>query len=150
MTTYRHTQIGTTVIAVLGGAILFLLGRTLISGPGHGPLIALTVLLLCLLIFPSLTIEIREGFLRWRFGPGLIRKQVPLSEIVRTTPVRTTLLQGWGIHRTSGGWLYNVSGFKAVEFELRDGKRFRLGTDEPKTLVRAVFVHAGISSSPRS
>lgn len=138
---YRHTQIGYVLIAILFSAMLLMLGLLPLHGPNTRPVVALPVLAACLLLFPSLTIEMREGFLSWRFGFGIIRKKVLLSDIVRATPVMTTLLQGWGIHRTSGGWLYNVSGFQAVEFELRDGKRFRLGTDEPEALVQALSVH---------
>jgi hypothetical protein len=34
--------------------------------------------------------------------------------------------------------LYNVSGTDAVEIELRSGRRFRIGTDEPKVLAQAI------------
>ena len=42
--------------------------------------------------------------------------------------------------------LYNVSRFQAVEFEPKDGRRFRLGTDEPEPLIRAVTVNIGQSA----
>lgn len=105
---YRHTQIGYTIIAALGAVI-------------------------CLI-----TIEIRHGFLSWKLGFGLIHKKVPASDIIRATPIKITHFQGWGIHWTPGGWLYNVSGFQAVEFKLKDGKKLRLGTDEPEKLARGV------------
>ena len=31
-------------------------------------------------------------------------------------------------------WIYNVSGFDAIEIQTKDGKRHRIGTDEPKKL----------------
>jgi len=34
--------------------------------------------------------------------------------------------------------LWNVSGLRAVEFLLKDGSRFRIGTDEPEALVKAI------------
>jgi len=91
-----------------------------------------------MVLLGSLTVEIREGFLRWRFGPGLIRKQVRLAEIERTQAVRNRWYYGWGIRLTPHGWLYNVSGLEAVEVQLHTGKKFRLGTDEPEELVRAL------------
>ncbi len=36
------------------------------------------------------------------------------------------------------GWMFNVSGLDAVDIELKDGGRFRIGTDEPEELVRAI------------
>ena len=47
-------------------------------------------------------------------------------------------LEGWGIHLSRFGWLYNVSGFDAVAITLVSGKRFALGTDEPQALLAAL------------
>jgi hypothetical protein len=85
-----------------------------------------------------LTIEITEWELRWRFGPGLFRKSVKLSDIASAKPVRTNFLNGWGIHLTRFGWLYNVSGLDAVAITLKNGKRFALGTDEAHSLLAAL------------
>jgi hypothetical protein len=90
------------------------------------------------LVFSTLTIAIDDERLSWHFGLGLFSKSVPLSEIVSAEPVRTTWIEGWGIHLTWRGWLYNVAGHNAVRFVLRSGKSFLLGTDEPAALVQAV------------
>jgi len=34
--------------------------------------------------------------------------------------------------------IYNISGFDAVEIKMKDGKRYRIGTDEPKKLEVAI------------
>ena len=59
-------------------------------------------------------------------------------EIVSAEPVATTWLDGWGIHLTARGWLYNVRGRDAVLVTLRGGKSFLLGTDEPALLAAAL------------
>jgi hypothetical protein len=128
---YRHTQRGTLILAVtLGLAMVFAVFAMTLVKPlwmTSGILLATTWL------FSSLTIEITERELRWRFGPGLIRKTVPLAEITSAEPVRTGL--SWGIHWSPRlGWLYNVSGWDAVLVTLRSGKKFTLGTDEPHIL----------------
>ncbi len=130
---YKHTQRGALILAVLlGFAALFTgLGLTLLKPF----LFSVPILLLFAWLFNSLTIEITGRELHWRFGPGLIRKSVPLADIVSAQPVKTNFLEGWGIHITRRGWLYNVSGFDAVAVTLRSGKRFALGTDEPSALV---------------
>ena len=92
-----------------------------------------------LMLFGMLTVEIDESHLRFRFGIGLIRKRIPLAEIVEARPVRTTWADGWGIHYTARGWLYNVSGWDAVEITLASGQRLRLGTDEPQRLTQALL-----------
>lgn len=89
-------------------------------------------------LFGSLTVTVAHGELRWRFGPGWIRFRVPLAEIRNARPVRTNWADGWGIHGTRFGTLYNVAGFGAVAMELNGGRRFAVGTDEPDQLLEAL------------
>jgi hypothetical protein len=89
-------------------------------------------------MFSSLTIQVTDRALHWCFGPGMFRKQVALAEIQSVEITRTRLLEGWGIHKTSRGWLYNVSGFDAVLIKLHGGKSLLLGTDEPDRLRSAL------------
>jgi hypothetical protein len=35
-------------------------------------------------------------------------------------------------------WIYNVSGFDAVEIKMKDGKTYRIGTDEPEKLEQTI------------
>ncbi|NJN84219.1 MAG: hypothetical protein HC802_19360, partial [Caldilineaceae bacterium] len=69
---------------------------------------------------------------------GVIRKQVLLTDIRAVAVTETKLIEGWGIHLTARGWLYNVSGWQAVAISLRSGRRLMLGTDEPERLVSAL------------
>jgi hypothetical protein len=130
---YKHTQRGTLILALLLGMAALFLGLGLVITVAKPLCFSAPILLVCAWLFHSLCIEITDRELRWRFGPGLIRKSVPLAEIISAKPVRTG--PSWGIHwspRT--GWLYNVSGFDAVAVTLRSGKKFALGTDEPQAL----------------
>jgi len=45
---------------------------------------------------------------------------------------------GRGIKLTPHGWLFNVSGFDAVEIQLKNGRKYRIGTDEPDALLAAI------------
>jgi len=90
----------------------------------------------------KLTIEVDETYLRWWFGPGMFHKRVALSDIRELKRVRTNFLEGWGIHISRYGWLYNVSGFDALAITLANGKRFALGTDEPEALAKAIAAAA--------
>ena len=136
MKSYRRTQPGTVILASVGimGVILAAVGVK--TGPPA--LFGLVILLVMSWLFHSLTIEIGDGELSWRFGPGLIRKRVRLEEIASVRVVRTSWLEGWGIHYCRYGWLYNVSGFGAVAIQLKNGKRFCLGSDEPERLAEAL------------
>ncbi|RMG47018.1 MAG: hypothetical protein D6718_04510 [Acidobacteria bacterium] len=96
-------------------------------------------------LFGSLTVEIDEERLSVRFGPGIVRRRIPLSSIRAARPVRNRWYYGWGIRLTPHGWLFNVSGLRAVELEFHSGRRFRIGTDEPERLVAALESATGRS-----
>ena len=135
MKRYEHTQPAITVLIITGAIALSFLcvgvfqKQLLIGG---------AILVIISWLFRSLTIEVTEMELIWKFGGGWLRKRVPLREIASVKIVRTNVLEGWGIHITRFGWLYNVSGFEAVAITLNSGKRFALGTDEAEKLVSAL------------
>ena len=138
MTVYRHTQVGTEVLVLVGIAVI--LSATLFGTIGTHPIaIAVVILLvLCLAMFGSLTVVVTEQLLRVRFGPGPIGRTFPASAIQRATIVRNPWYYGWGIRFTPRGWLFNVSGFSAIELQMKSGKIYRIGTDEPDSLAKAL------------
>ncbi len=135
---YRHTQFGTvTVLFVFAGALI-LAGVSLTNGWRPMMTIVAAMLVLVLVLHHSLTIEVDPGEVRCFFGIGLIRRRFPMSDIVAAAAVKNPWYWGWGIRLTPVGWMFNVSGLEAVELELRSGKRFRIGTDAPLEVVRAI------------
>ncbi len=139
---YRHRQIGGTIITVFGLTALFAAAAGLTSA--RPPLLfVVAVVIVSGLLFSSLTIEVTESELVWFFGPGFLRKRVLRSEIATAEPARNKWWWGWGVHLTPRGWLYNVDGLEAVEIMQKDGKSFRLGTDEPQALASALTVRSG-------
>lgn len=144
MTRYEHTQRGTVVqVALLiGAAVCFGLSQLVPAPPFVAPLV-LVVVVICAYMFSSLTVQITDRSLHWCFGPGMFRKEVALAEIKTAEVTRTRLVEGWGIHKTSRGWLYNVSGFDAVLITLYNGKSILLGTDEPARLRSAILMAIG-------
>ncbi len=137
--TYSNRQPARTLAAVLGVPMLVCL-LAAISRPGYGLSLWLlsTALLLLFMLMSSLTISIGRNALAWRFGPGLISKEVPIAEIDSARIIRTRLLDGIGIHYTRHGWLYSVSGRDAVAVTLKDGSSFALGTNDPAGLWEAI------------
>ncbi len=146
---YHHTQIGTVLIAALGAAIVLVFFPSLIGVPIHPMQIAITtILVIALVLLHSLTVEIKENILECHFGPGLISRKIPLSDIVEVSAVRNPWFIGWGIRWNPGKyWLWNVSGLQAVELLFKNGKRFRIGTDEPESLVQAIQNSKALGSS---
>ena len=140
MTRYKHTQIGHVVIwAVLVISVVVAIGT--ISQPSRSHEISVVISLVLLVTIPlfcKLRIEIDDQTLLASFGIGVIRKKVPLAQIIACAPIRIRWWYGWGIHLTPYGWLYNVSGLDAVAITLRNGRKFALGTDDPRGLVAAI------------
>jgi hypothetical protein len=139
---YQHTQFGTVLVGSLAASALVLVGLGLALGDRVFTLGGPIMMSIVGLLFYDLTVEIDATHLTFHFGIGLIRKRIPLAEIVAVSPVRNSWLYGWGIHRTPHGWLYNVSGWEAVEITLISGKRLRLGTDQPQQLAQALLLAA--------
>jgi hypothetical protein len=96
------------------------------------------LLALGLLAYATLTVEVDAEAIRVRFGIGLIRKSIPLADIVRCDVVRTPTWWGWGMHWTPSGWLYNVSGRAAVRLEMRSQRPVMIGSDEAERLKAAI------------
>jgi hypothetical protein len=143
MAAYSHTQPGTLNRVIVGAMFLVFLGLTVVLGGGDPTalwvmLMVCGILLAVLVLFHALTVEIRNGELKIRFGIGLVRKTIRVRDIESATTVRNRWWYGWGVRLTPHGWLFNVSGLDAVQIRLRNGRQYRIGTDEPEKLRNAI------------
>jgi len=147
MKIYEHTQVGYLVIVAMTAAMV-LIGIVMANtGLNWIAIGVLVVIAAALVFFSSLTVVIREDELEVRFGPGPIRKQFRLHDIESSQIVKNHWYYGWGIRLTPHGWLYNVSGFQAVQIKFRTGEEFRIGTDVPQELEAAI--QQALSSGPK-
>jgi hypothetical protein len=141
-TIYQHRQIGwITVIGVLGGIVLVcaLLAWSAQSFSEIGAATIIVVLLAALVIFSTLTVRVTDRAVSWWFGIPAVGRRAALGDIESIVAIRTSIFEGWGIHLTlRHGWLWNVSGFNAVQITLRSGTRFAVGTPEPQAVIDAV------------
>ena len=131
---YNHTQIGHLMIYVIIGMIFYFgLERSIIA------ILALVVVLVG--SFSSLNVRINKEHLHIKFGYGIFKKKFNLKDIVSAKSVKNHWYNGWGIRVWFWPymWIFNVSGFDAVELKMRNGKIYRIGTDEPKKLEEAIL-----------
>ena len=136
---YEHTQQGALIIWSVLAVTVLLLVSMFWFGIVWVTALVLGIMIFVLAIMSTLTVSVCEDSLRIRFGPlALIRKSWLLADIVSVTTVTNPWYYGWGIRITPRGVLYNISGFGAVEVTLLNGKTFRVGTDEPETLRKAI------------
>lgn len=138
---YRHTQVGWVMIGLVALVVALVVPRL----PGGAPGASFLGLVLgaVLLVFGTLTVVVEREAIRLWFGPGLVRKRIPLASVAGWQAVRNPWYAGWGIRLGPGWTLWNVSGFDAVELALVDGRRFRIGTDEPDALAAAIAAARG-------
>ena len=109
------------------GALLFYMGPA-----NLGALILLVVSLLFLVM--RLVTQVDQDGIRYRFFP-FIKRHYQWHEIASARVVDYGFVGGWGIRLfTSYGTIYNVKGSKGLAVELKDGKKFCLGTQKPEEL----------------
>ena len=145
---YENTQPGTFIRIMTGTWVVFsgvLAGVMLALGEKEAAIVVgvITVMLtvingIVFVLFHSLTVRISPSDIAISFGVGLIRKRFPIGDIRSVRIARNRWYNGWGIRKIRGGWLYNVSGFDAIEIQLKNERKYRIGTDQPKKLLAAV------------
>lgn len=146
MPSYKHRQIGTLMIIGLGSGANMTLIILLQAAPGPAKIISSLIFALivgCLLLFWSLTVEVASDHILVSFGFGIIRKKILLSDIQQVNIVRTPWYYGWGIRPAPHGWMFNVSGSGGVELIFENNKRFRIGTDQPHQLQAGILQQMG-------
>ncbi|HKW02976.1 MAG TPA: hypothetical protein VJN96_24335 [Vicinamibacterales bacterium] len=141
MLPYRRTQIGWP--AILGVSPSIIIGVLLIVRSFPFASLVLAIGPVVILLMGWLTVSVDERELVARFGLGLIRKRILLSDAHEYRAVVNPWYYGWGIRWIPGGWVYNVAGFEAVDFTLGDGRHVRVGTPEPQALCQAIDARIG-------
>lgn len=146
MERYKHTETGWTMIAILAVvAAVPLAMQALVPASGQGRAVYFVPLFMAVVLanFYKLTVTVDEQAVSLAMGIGLIRKKFPLAEISAAGVNHNPMLSGWGIHLTRDGWLYNVNSQVAVKLEMKNGRSYQIGSDEPQALLTALR-NAGI------
>jgi hypothetical protein len=149
MTKYKHTQIGYLMIVVALIVLAFFVWiyimasaepSSINSGPNLAVSAVMALVLFILASFATLTVSIDENYIRVKFGYGIFRKKIPLTEISSVKTVKNHWYYGWGVRLWLWPtmWIFNVSGFDAVEVTMKNGKIYRIGTDVPQELEVAI------------
>ena len=149
MTSYKHTQIGYLMIVVtLVVLVLFawiqITARAEPPSYDSGANFAITAIMALILFilasFSTLAVTLDDNYLQIKFGYGIFRKKFSLGEITSAKIVKNHWYYGWGIKLWLWPkmWIYNVSGFDAVEIIMRNGRIYRIGTDVPSELETAI------------
>lgn len=147
---YKHTQIGYLMLIITLAVLVFFTRIQMMAraeppsaDSGTNLLVTGTMVLILLILasFGSLQVSIDGTYVRIKFGYGIYQKKFSLHDVLSAKTVRNHWYYGWGIRGWLWPkmWIYNVSGFDAVEIKLKNGKTYRIGTNEPKKLEQAVL-----------
>jgi hypothetical protein len=148
MIPYEHRQPGTVMRIGVGAVLTLIIGTQLVVGDAPRPVWVLTAgLVVLLVLYNSLTVTVDRERVVAAFGPGLIRRTIPVDEILGASIGRCAWYNGWGTRLTATGWMYRVSGMSTVDLTLVAG-RFRIGTDDPQGLLDAVQAAMGQRKAP--
>lgn len=149
MITYKHTQIGylmlvVTVMVLALFVWVHLMAAAETPSVDSGTNLLLTAVMVfivgILASFSTLTTLLDETYLRVAFGFGIFSKKFLLRDIASVRVMKNSWWYGWGIRfwLRPRMWIFNVSGFDAVEIVMRDKRVYRIGTDVPKDLEMAI------------
>jgi hypothetical protein len=138
--TYEHTQRGQLMLVIMAACVVFF--GYLFFTTETEPVVGLVMLFILFMLgsFASLTVTVDPTDIRVKFGYGLYRFQLALQDIAEVRAVKNHWYFGWGIRYWFWPrmWIYNVSGFDAVELKTKDGRIYRIGTDDPANLEQAI------------
>jgi hypothetical protein len=151
---YKKTQTGWMIIFSFIPVFLFLswivYRQDVLGKPfGHHPastsvyLALIVFLLLLLALFSNLTVTGFSTYLQIKYGMGIFRKKFEYKDIQSCSIQKNHWFYGWGVRKIPGGWLYNVSGSISVQLDMKNGRMYRIGTDEPEKLLE--FLRSRIS-----
>ncbi len=135
MLLYRRTYVSRPLLVTVG-TIAVLLACFWLVAHQRVLLDAAIGLGAALYLFAGLTVTVTDNELGVHFGPGLIRRRIPLAEIVSCAIVRESAWFGHGVAVMRAGAHYNAQGL--LEVALAGGKRVRIGSDEPRVLKRII------------
>jgi len=139
------------VLMLSGIAILLIIGALILEAatadgilqpPEQNALLSLIggifVMGFALLLIHNLTAIVEPDGVRITYGIGIINRSIWHRDVLQCSPVKNPWWWGWGMRKIPGGWMWNISGLSAVELKLKNGRIFRIGTDEPEMLAAAI------------
>lgn len=135
---YNHKQPSTYLYAGLVPLFLGLSIWALSEGIFGDAVLVLGVGTAILVLFGSLRVEVCGDYVRLYFGLGIIHRSIDRTKIASVLQVRNSWWYGFGIRLTPHGWMWNASGLDAVEITYKNGKKFRIGTNDPEGLLKAL------------
>lgn len=120
------------LIVQIGGETDF--GNNPMSNEGLGVILIVNMLVLALFLTMKMETTIDQNHLNLIFFP-FIKKSISWNEVKSAKVIDYGFVGGWGIRKgTKYGPVYNMKGSKGLAIELKNGKRFLIGTQQGEKL----------------
>lgn len=134
---YKHTQFAWVIWAILLWISSFLAIAVQLIGFNAGIIGFAILLTLVAIAFYGLTVEVSPSShsVSFWFGPGVGKKILNFNDIESVKAVRNSLRHGVGMRISHDGWVYAAAGFSAIEILLKDGTKYRIGTNDQDKLL---------------
>lgn len=147
---YKHTQISYLMIIITLIILINFIYTHIISAneptsvdSGSNFLVTamMALIVFTLASFISLQVYIDDKYLWLKFGYGIFKKRFLLNDIVSAKAVKNNWYNGWWIRFCffKKIWIYNIAGFDAIEIKLKNGKTYRIWTNEPQKLEQTII-----------
>ena len=134
---YERTILGIGVVILVFVIGLVIMGAAVFSEGGEGPPpVALIVLVLPVLL-AIMRVRVDREAVRLSFPIGLLRRTVPVADIVGVDPVHSWIETGFGMSVKPMQGRYCLSGPQAVRLRLSDGRSVLIGVPDASDLMRA-------------
>ena len=144
MNTKKYTQFGTLMVIIFVPIIIFSIIMIFTEGlQDTSALVAYSIVSLsmiaAMLFFYKLTIEIDDAFISFKLGIGWFGRKYRIDNLISCKPVKNSIWYGMGARLLPNGWLFNVSGLKAIELSFKNKKSIiRIGTNKPEEIAEIV------------
>jgi hypothetical protein len=140
---YQHAQKGWISLGIIFGMLLIASIMVFWVNPpkaesGQAMYFIAGFMIVLLLLLYQLKVTVTDSEIRVQYGIAPVYPVIRLADITDAQAVRNPWWVGWGIRYAYNYWVYNVSGFDAVELVKKDGSRVRIGTDEPEILAQKI------------
>lgn len=137
---YRNTQFAWVIWLLLAFIASFTTLAIYLTGTNIAFVGFLVILAIVAFIFYGLTVEVnpQQQTLSWWFGPSVAKITLKFDDIDYVQPVKNSLRHGLGMRISTDGWVYTVAGFDALEVVMKDGTKYRVGTNDKTKLVAAM------------
>lgn len=136
MPVYESRQLGRALVGV--AVVQAVVGLGLLWVDRYVGAAIIAVALLTPWLFATLTVTVTDESVSFRFGPGIVRRTIPLADIRTVRVVTLPWYSGVGIHWTMNGMLYNVAFGPVVQLELTTGTRVNIGSSDPDGFAAAI------------